>query len=113
VIESSVSNYSRNGRQHTELADKEVIVTSSPVGSPKLLLLSGVGPAEELREVGVPCVHHLPGVGKNFHDHIDIGSIFESKTNRIQDLLSRGVFGSPVKAGQGMSFQRKGVSVLG
>jgi choline dehydrogenase-like flavoprotein len=77
--------YLRNGRQHIELADKEVIVTSGPVGSPKLLLLSGIGPAEELREVGVPCVHHLPGVGKNLHDHIDITLIFESKTKKTLD----------------------------
>ncbi len=48
---------------------KEVILSGGVVGSPQLLLLSGVGPAEHLEEVGVPLVHHLPGVGQNFQDH--------------------------------------------
>jgi len=50
-------------------ASSEVIVTAGAVGSPKLLLLSGIGPAPHLTDVGVPVVHDLPGVGENFHDH--------------------------------------------
>ncbi len=50
-------------------AGSEVIVTAGAIGSPKLLMLSGIGPAAHLKEVGVPVVHHLPGVGENFHDH--------------------------------------------
>jgi choline dehydrogenase-like flavoprotein len=50
-------------------ADREVIVTSGAIGSPKLLMLSGIGPAAHLRSVGVEMVHDLPGVGQNFHDH--------------------------------------------
>jgi choline dehydrogenase len=50
-------------------AAAEVIVTAGAIGSPKLLMLSGIGPAAHLKEVGVPVVHHLPGVGENFHDH--------------------------------------------
>ncbi len=50
-------------------AEREVIVTSGAVGSPKLLMLSGVGPAAHLAAVGIPVVHDLPGVGQNFHDH--------------------------------------------
>ena len=49
---------------------KEVILSGGVVGSPQLLLLSGVGPADHLEEVGVPLVHHLPGVGQNFQDHM-------------------------------------------
>jgi choline dehydrogenase len=49
---------------------KEVILSSGVVGSPQLLLLSGVGPREHLKEVGVPLIHHLPGVGQNLQDHI-------------------------------------------
>lgn len=51
-------------------ASKEVVVSGGAVNSPQILLLSGVGPAEELRGVGVPLVHHLPGVGKNLHNHV-------------------------------------------
>ena len=50
-------------------ASQEVIVTAGAIGSPKLLMLSGIGPAQHLREVGVPVTFDLPGVGQNFHDH--------------------------------------------
>lgn len=49
---------------------KEVIVSGGAVNSPQILLLSGVGPKEELEKVGVEVVHDLPGVGKNFHNHV-------------------------------------------
>jgi len=57
---------------HTAYADGEVILSAGAVNSPKILLLSGIGPAEELREHGIDVVHHLPGVGKNFQDHMDV-----------------------------------------
>ena len=47
----------------------EVVVTAGTIGSAQLLLLSGIGQAEHLREVGVDVVHDLPGVGANLHDH--------------------------------------------
>lgn len=50
-------------------AAREILVTAGAIGSPKLLMLSGVGPASHLRDVGIPVVHDLPGVGENFHDH--------------------------------------------
>ncbi len=62
---------------HTARADSEVIVTSGAIGSPKLLLLSGIGPADELGKLGVPALHDLPGVGQNLQDHIDVYAIAE------------------------------------
>jgi choline dehydrogenase-like flavoprotein len=62
--------------QHAR-AEREVLITSGAVGSPKLLLLSGIGPADELREHGIEPVHDLPGVGRNFQDHIDVYVISE------------------------------------
>ena len=50
-------------------AASEVVICAGAIGSPKLLMLSGIGPSTHLREVGVDVVHHLPGVGENFHDH--------------------------------------------
>ena len=47
-------------------------MSGGAVNSPRLLLLSGIGPADELSKVGVPVVHDLPGVGKNFQDHMDV-----------------------------------------
>ncbi len=50
-------------------ASSEVIITAGAIGSPKLLMLSGIGPSAHLKSVGVNTLHHLPGVGENFHDH--------------------------------------------
>ncbi|CAN5488826.1 GMC family oxidoreductase N-terminal domain-containing protein [soil metagenome] len=50
-------------------AASEVIVTAGAIGSPKLLMLSGIGPAGHLRDVGIDTNHDLPGVGQNLHDH--------------------------------------------
>ena len=54
----------------TALAEREVILTGGAVNSPQLLLLSGIGPADEIRRVGIHVVHDLPGVGKNLQDHL-------------------------------------------
>jgi choline dehydrogenase len=64
----------RRGASRPEIvrARREVIVSSGAINSPKLLLLSGIGPAEELRPAGVAVTHDLPGVGKNLQDHMDV-----------------------------------------
>ena len=62
--------------QHAR-AEREVLVTSGAVGSPKLLLLSGIGPADELSAHGIEPVHDLRGVGRNFQDHVDVYVISE------------------------------------
>ena len=70
--------YERNGEVETVRATAEVVVAAGAVNSPQLLLLSGVGPADHLREVGVEVVHELPGVGMNLHDHPLLGLVFEA-----------------------------------
>lgn len=67
----------RGGPLTMARAEREVIVAAGAIGSPRLLLLSGVGPADELRKAGVEVVHDLPGVGKNLQDHIDVYAICE------------------------------------
>jgi choline dehydrogenase len=64
--------YLKRGREEFAYADGEVVLSGGAVNSPKLLLLSGVGPADELRALGVEVTHDLPGVGKNFQDHMDV-----------------------------------------
>ncbi|MDB5524311.1 MAG: alanine-phosphoribitol ligase [Rhizobium sp.] len=66
-----------NGRPIVLRADREVIVTSGAIGSPKLLMLSGLGPADHLRERGVDIVRDLPGVGQNLQDHMDVDVLAE------------------------------------
>jgi choline dehydrogenase-like flavoprotein len=62
--------YLKEGTLQTVRADREVILSAGVIGSPQLLLLSGIGPARELREAGVAVAHDLPGVGKNLQDHL-------------------------------------------
>jgi choline dehydrogenase len=61
--------YLRHGVTEIARAGREVILSGGTVHSPQLLLLSGIGPADELRRVGIAPIHDLAGVGKNLHDH--------------------------------------------
>src|SRR5258706_2684288 len=70
-------------------ARREVIVTSGAMGSPKLLLQSGIGPAEHLRAVGVQVVHDLPGVGGNLQDHLDLFVIAECTGDHTYDKYNK------------------------
>ncbi len=61
-------------------AEREVILCAGGVGSPKMLMLSGVGDAADLRALGIDVVEHLPGVGQNFQDQILVlGVVFKHK----------------------------------
>ncbi|XP_066991767.2 glucose dehydrogenase [FAD, quinone] [Anabrus simplex] len=60
----------RNGRTEFVRVGKEVIVSGGAINSPQLLMLSGIGPKEELERVGIPVVHDLPGVGRNLNNHV-------------------------------------------
>jgi choline dehydrogenase len=64
--------YQRGSKIHVARAKREVIVAASAINSPKLLQLSGIGPAALLKQVGIPVVHDLPGVGENLHDHLEV-----------------------------------------
>lgn len=63
-------DYVCRGRSDTAEAGREVILSGGAINSPHLLLLSGVGPADDLRQCGVEVVHDLPGVGHNLQDHL-------------------------------------------
>lgn len=64
--------YMRDGRSFDVFARKEVILSAGAIGSPQLLLLSGIGPMAEIEKHGIKLVHDLPGVGENLQDHLDI-----------------------------------------
>lgn len=70
-------------------ASREVIVSSGAIGSPKLLLQSGIGPADHLQAVGVACIHGLPGVGANLQDHLDLFVIAECTGDHTYDKYNR------------------------
>jgi len=62
--------YVRNGVSEEARADGETILSGGTINSPQLLLLSGIGAADEIRQTGIQPVHDLPGVGKNLQDHV-------------------------------------------
>jgi choline dehydrogenase len=64
--------YSRDGKQILARAEREVLLSGGAINSPQLLMLSGIGPAAELRELGIDATVDAPGVGQNLQDHLDI-----------------------------------------
>jgi len=73
----------------TALARREVVVSSGAIGSPKLLMQSGIGPASHLESVGVKCLHDLPGVGSNLQDHLDLFVIAECTGDHTYDKYNK------------------------
>jgi choline dehydrogenase-like flavoprotein len=70
----------------------EVLLSAGAFGSPQLLMLSGIGPAEHLRERGIEVVHPLPGVGENLHDHPDVVMVVNApQLTDLFGLTPRGV----------------------
>ena len=67
----------RFGREETIRAEREVILSAGAIQSPQILLLSGIGPAGELRDAGVTVAHDLPGVGRNLQDHPFVTCLWE------------------------------------
>ena len=70
-------------------AEREVIVSSGAIGSPKLLLQSGIGPADHLKSVGVKVLHDLAGVGGNMQDHLDLFVIAECTGDHTYDGVAK------------------------
>ena len=70
-------------------ADAGVILCAGAIGSPRLLMLSGIGPAGHLASVGVPVLHDLPGVGGNLQDHLDLCVLAECSGPYSYDGVTR------------------------
>jgi choline dehydrogenase len=67
----------RRGGERVARAEREVSLAAGAIGSPQLLMLSGVGPAAQLQEVGVQVVHDLPAVGENLQDHPYVACVWD------------------------------------
>lgn len=75
-------------------AKKEIILCAGSIGTPQILMLSGIGAQEELEEFKIPVIKELPAVGKNLSDHLGGGPIvFRAKTGTAFDVM----MGSPIK----------------
>jgi choline dehydrogenase len=74
-----------DGKTHRVRAGVEVVVSLGAIHTPKVLMQSGIGDQAELQRFGIPMVQHLPGVGKNFQDHPNLGCVWEYQ----EPLLAR------------------------
>ena len=79
-------------------ARREVILAAGAIGSPQILQCSGIGPESLLRSHGIDVVHHLPGVGANLQDHLQVRTIFKVKNTvtlnrRVNSLIGKAAMG--------------------
>jgi len=82
-----------NGQKQTAHAHSEVVLSAGSIGSVQILELSGIGNADLLRERGVTPVHHLPGVGANLQDHLQIRTVFKVQNARTLNTLASNLWG--------------------
>ena len=82
----------QNGVKRLVQARQEIILSSGAFNSPQLLLLSGVGPTDDLLKLDIPVVHELPGVGRNLVDHIDYVHSYRVKSRRLIGLSLAGAW---------------------
>jgi choline dehydrogenase len=73
--------YLHRGAVHRVHARRETVLSGGTYNSPQLLLLSGIGPADHLRSVGIPVAHDLPGVGENLLEHPNMLNIYRVRAN--------------------------------
>jgi choline dehydrogenase len=73
------------GREHTVKIRREVIMSSGAIGSPQLLMQSGIGEADQLSSAGINVVANLPGVGKNLQDHLQARLVFKCNEPTLND----------------------------
>ena len=85
-----------DGTRHSARARQEIALCAGAIASPQLLLLSGIGPGNELRQHGIDIVHTLPGVGRNLQDHVGayLNYLVDQPTyNSEQGLIRQGRHG--------------------
>jgi choline dehydrogenase-like flavoprotein len=97
--------YLKGGGKTTVTAGREVILCGGAFGSPQMLMLSGIGPAQDLRNHGIDVVHDLQGVGQNLQDHIDYTVQVRSKK---RDVFGVNPLGLWKLARAGLRWRRNG-----
>ncbi|MEM7774872.1 MAG: choline dehydrogenase [Pseudomonadota bacterium] len=98
-------------REHVT-ARKEVILAAGAIGSPQILQVSGVGPADVLRDAGVSVVHDLPGVGGNLQDHYQARLVYEMRGRGSLNSVWHSRI-EQVRAGLEYAFRRRGILTIG
>ncbi|MCH7606780.1 MAG: mycofactocin system GMC family oxidoreductase MftG [Chloroflexi bacterium] len=78
-----------SGGERFRVTGSEIVLCSGAVGSPQLLMLSGMGPAGQLQELGIAVIRDLPGVGQNMRDHPNVQVRFQPKAGLSPDPLGK------------------------
>jgi choline dehydrogenase len=81
--------YVHRGQDEVARCDREIILCGGAVNSPHLLQVSGIGPADHIKSVGLKPLHDLPGVGENLQDHLDATLVQFCRTNDTYDRTSK------------------------
>ena len=91
-----------NGDEAAEFVSRrEVLLSAGSIGSPQILQLSGIGPAELLEENGIDVQHDLAGVGENLHDHLQVRSVYKVNNTVTLNQRARTLWG---KAAMGLEY---------
>jgi choline dehydrogenase len=83
--------YLRSGKPE-QARGRQVVLSGGVIDSPKLLMLSGIGPADHLKALGIPVVADVPGVGQNFQDHLKLSIRWNGKTELPGSTVTAGMF---------------------
>ena len=82
---TGVTYTDRSGTEHVVKANREVVLSGGAINSPQILMVSGIGEAEQLREHGVEVKHDLTGVGKNMQDHLQARLVYKCNEPTLND----------------------------
>ena len=90
----------KNGARRTVSARREIILCAGATNSPQLLMLSGIGPQDHLKDMGIDLVHHLPGVGQHLQDHPTVHVAMENPSAESYAISAKAlprILASPLK----------------
>jgi choline dehydrogenase len=94
-----------SGETHGVRARRETILAAGAIGSPQILQLSGIGNSRQLMEKQIPVVHHLPGVGENLHDHLQIRLQYKVRNVRTLNGIANSWWGKGLMAAEYFLFR--------
>jgi choline dehydrogenase len=81
--------YRKDGKDEVAMAAREVLLSGGAINSPQLLMLSGIGPADHLRAIGIDVAADVPGVGLHLQDHLDAATLHFCKTRDTYDTANQ------------------------
>jgi choline dehydrogenase len=84
--------YVRDGKPERARATREILLCGGVIDTPKLLMLSGIGPADHVKSHNIPVVADVPGVGRNFQDHLKLSIRWSGKTELPGSTVTAGMF---------------------